>query len=222
MHGRGSALVLAMVAFGAPACDETDNPWDPERLAEIARSRGDAEGHERTGVYEGSYFPIDCPCEELNPALDLSLCTALGQLGTLGLAGTVQLEVIEADGQVRLATPDLVLEGVINEGLVPIYWGPIDAEGTLRGAGTLEVSNLLAQGRVQGLAEGEVNGTELQLDIRQRYAIQTEISLNPDEPTTIQNFECEEHISFELEWDRLPTPSDGSGGSDDNDDDSDG
>ncbi|MEM7158743.1 MAG: hypothetical protein AAF799_38230 [Myxococcota bacterium] len=211
MQWGRSALAFAMMAGSVSACDEPDDPWAPERLAEIARARGDAQGHERTGVYQGEYFAIDCPCEELDPALDLSLCTALDQLGTLGLPGTVQIELIEADGQVRLATPDLVLEGVVNEGLVPIYWGPIDTEGQLQGAGMLEVNSLLARGRVQGLAEGQVFEDQLQLEIRQRYALQTEVSLGADEPLTVERFECEEHISFDLQWDRLPTPTDDDG-----------
>lgn len=154
---------LALGCVIATACAEEPGPLDREVVAEIARSRGDAQGGERTGSYYASFDvgACDCPAD-----ITLPLCLSQEFADTFDL----ELRVVEGDGFLTMTMVDselLLLSGAIDEdgtatlGSVVIGFGYSTnlvvigrLDGEFEDDGTLTAT-------VQSSASGEFGGASL-------------------------------------------------------------
>ncbi len=201
---RCGSLSLLVLLTG---CYDGYDPLDPDLLAQIARSRGDAEGFERSGYYSGTYETIECGCEEYTSARALSLCFQVEQADQFGLQSAFPIQIVQADGTVRLL-PAVEGDGFSNGPLLPTFYGPLSADGTLQAAGILEADELVFVGRVLARIDGtfEGSGTEgtLRGEYQQRYILDF-IGLDVDlidvgQPATPDSVDCREVIEFDLSF----------------------
>ena len=205
---RGLALVLAAL----PGCYDGADPLDPQLLAEIARSRGDAEGISLSGFYRGEFEKIDCGCEDIPRAQQASLCTLIDNAGLFGMGGLFAVEVVQADGTLRIR-PE-VQDLLSGEFLAPTLYGPVSAEGDVVVAGVLRADALLVQGQVLGRADGTLTGppgaSVLEVDYQQRSTLDVITSDGgPDREISngVETIDCRERIAMDLTWfEGLPGP----------------
>lgn len=104
---------LAMVLLLGPACAQDPGPLDRETVAEIAKSRGDAQGGARTGTYLATLDIGDCDCPD-----EIGLVLCLSQEIT---DAQLELRVVEGDGFMTADLTGSELAGMS---------GAIDADGT--------------------------------------------------------------------------------------------
>jgi hypothetical protein len=202
--GAIGALTAAIVA---PGCRDEVDPLDPEVLAELARSRGDAQGIDRSGIYVGTFEVLHCGCGEIDTPYDVSLCTAAENL-PFGAPPLLQLELVQADGSVRiqaLALGDFFESEAV---LLPVFYGPLQADGRLSAGGVLQADALLVQGQVLGRIDGisefdDELGWGLVVEYQQRYAIELladpgvlDIGLDVES----QSVDCRERVGLDLRW----------------------
>jgi len=204
---------MGALALAAPGCYDGYDPLAPEVLAEVMRSRGDAQGFERSGVYEGSVEPLDCGCTDLDGGLTVSLCTALDDAAAFGLAN-LQLELVQAEGSVRLRALGLGGFFEAQAPLLPVFYGPLHADGSMSAAGVIEADVLAVQGQVLARIDGTIerDGDEWHLvaDYQQRYVV--ELVVPPDaldvgiaEGEEGRAIDCREHIGLDVRW-TAPSP----------------
>ncbi|MCA9711017.1 MAG: hypothetical protein KDK70_34565 [Myxococcales bacterium] len=107
---RLAAVLLGLLLSG---CYEGADPLDPAVLAEIARSRGDAQGLARSGLYVGDLEPMECGCDEYEAAQELSLCYLADLVGMFGQSNYFPLMLNQADGtvQIQIAPQNQVVGG---------------------------------------------------------------------------------------------------------------
>lgn len=201
---------LALALGTAPiACYDGFDPLDPERLAEIARSRGDALGIEWSGQYFGDAEPLECGCEQVDDADVLSLCGVVDQFGELGLPAAFPLTVVQADGtlQVFLLPPQQDVDGVSI--LNPTLYGPVHADGRVSAAGSLLGDGLLIRGqvlaRIDGTVTADAEGTRtLEAQIQQRYVVQLAQSVDSldigNDQAQFRDIDCRERVALDLRW----------------------
>ncbi len=157
-HLGAAALVLAS---GMIACADDEDPMGREAVAELARSRGDAQGGARTGTWATRFVEQSCVCPaELSNTV--ILCDADTTLGFI----PVMLRVVEGDGVVTL-TPDA--SSMFDFDLGGELSGPIDADGTF-GAGIVTIGvDVSASLVVTSRLEAEMTGDDtFEGDIRVR------------------------------------------------------
>jgi len=192
-----------------PGCHEELDPLDPEVLAEVARTRGDAQGIERSGIYVGMFETLECGCSGVDAAYDLSLCTAVERLEDLGLPPWLQLELVQADGSVRIQALGLADFFEAEASLLPSFYGPLHSDGRLSVAGVLQIDALVASGsvlgRIDGTSELEPEGWALVAEYQQRYAL--DLVIQPDvldfggeDEVEVQPVDCRERVSLDLRW----------------------
>lgn len=204
-------LGAAAAALALPGCYEGFDPLDPEVLAEVARSRGDAVGFERSGVYVGTFEVHECGCGEVDSRFDVSLCTTFERIEELGLPPVLELELVQADGTVRieaLGLGDFFEEQAL---LLPVFYGPVHADGRLAAAGVLQADAIAVQGQVLGRIDGtseQVAGEwALVAEYQQRYAV--DFITAPDvldigiEGESL-SVDCRERIGLDLRWTSPP------------------
>ncbi|MEM9460106.1 MAG: hypothetical protein AAGF11_38375 [Myxococcota bacterium] len=203
------ALALALPLGVTPVgCYDGFDPLDPERLAEIARSRGDAQGIAWSGQYVGEVEPLECGCQQVDDANVLSLCGVVDQFGELGLTAMFPLTVIQADGtvQVLLLPPDQDIEDVPI--LNPPLYGPLDADGRVSAGGSLLGDGLLVRGQVLARIDGTVTDAEgtptLDAELQQRYVVQLAQSVDSldigDDQAQFRDIDCRERVALDLRW----------------------
>lgn len=204
-------LGAAAAALALPGCYEGFDPLDPEVLAEVARSRGDAQGFERSGVYVGTFEVHECGCGEVDSRFDVSLCTTIERIEELGLPPVLELELVQADGTVRieaLGLGDFFEEQAL---LLPVFYGPLHADGRLAAAGVLQADAIAVQGQVLGRIDGtseQVAGEwALVAEYQQRYAVDfitapdvLDIGIEGDSLSV----DCRERIGLDLRWTSPP------------------
>lgn len=204
-------LGAATAALALPGCYEGFDPLDPEVLAEVARSRGDAQGFERSGVYVGTFEVHECGCGEVDSRFDVSLCTTIERIEELGLPPVLELELVQADGTVRieaLGLGDFFEQQAL---LLPVFYGPLHADGRLSAAGVLQADAIAVQGQVLGRIDGtseQVAGEwALVAEYQQRYAVDfitapdvLDIGIEGDSLSV----DCRERIGLDLRWTSPP------------------
>ena len=213
------AIGAAAAALGPTGCYEGFDPLDPEVLAEVARSRGDARGYDRSGVYAGTFEVHECGCGEVDSRFDVSLCTTIERLEALGLPPVLELELVQADGTVRieaLGLGDFFEEQAL---LLPVFYGPLHADGRIAAAGVLQADAIAVQGQVLGRIDGtlghddETDAWALVAEYQQRYAVDfitapdvLDIGIEGDS----LSIDCRERIGLDLRWASPPlAPIDG-------------
>jgi hypothetical protein len=203
-----TAALAAILTVGG--CYEGFDPLDPEVLAEVARTRGDAQGFDRSGVYMGPVEVLECGCTEdvMATGYELSLCGAFETLEMLGVEPELQLELVQADGTVRVRAVAFAI--VSGGGLLPVFYGPLDADGRISAAGVLQADAVAARGQVLGRIDGTLDGPDGQWmlvgEYQQRYAVDL-LSSRPDvldvgldEQGTTTSVDCRERLALELRW----------------------
>lgn len=145
------ALAIA-IGLGASACSHDEDPLGREAIAELARSRGTAQGGARSGLWNLRLVEQECTC----PADAGGMLVLCGADETLGFI-PVNMRAVEGDGVITLA-PD-VTSG-LNFGLPAELSGPIDADGSFAvGFVTLGLS-LNAELDVTSRLDAEMDGTD--------------------------------------------------------------
>lgn len=207
---------LSALALGG--CYQGYDPLDPEVLAEIIRSRGDAAGIERSGLYRGSFDVVSCGCEDEDIIFDITLCTNLNDLDDAGIDAPMDVTVIQADGSVRISEQNVQLLDALGDPLLPTFYGALDEDGSLSAAGVLQTDALLVEGQVLGRIDGSFDDDgELVLELQQRYRLSTEITSDAEGDQQWRDIDCREWI--ELDMQRIgspllplpPEPGDGKG-----------
>lgn len=212
---RKAPAALAMM-LGASGCYDGFDPLDPEVLVEIARSHGDAEGTDRSGIYFGTVEVIECGCLDVGAAADVSLCVRLEQVQALGVVTSTEIELVQADGTARLRAEGLgqAVEGA--DALVPVFYGPLDADGRISVAGIVQADALAVRGQVLGRIDGtlEPEGTSWRLDADYQLRYLVDLVAQPDvldldvEGQAL-SVDCRERLHLDLAWNRpLPVPLD--------------
>lgn len=201
------ALLAALAAV--PGCYEGYDRLDPDRLAEIIRSRGDAEGIARSGLYRGSFSVLSCGCDELATTFDVTLCSVVAELESFGLDDRFEVVVIQADGTVRITAQNVQLVSGLGEPLTPAFYGSLDADGTVEAAGILQSDALLVEGQVLGRVDGTLDEQGLRAELNQRYSLTTEVTPpNGDASSEAANVDCREWIELDLVLDGpVPPPA---------------
>jgi hypothetical protein len=199
----------ALAALAATGCPEDPDPLDPEVLTELARSRGDAQGIEHTGVYQGTFEVLECGCSELDVPFNPSLCASIEAAEAIGLPRVAELELVQADGTVRLRALGLGDFFEEQASLLPVFYGPLQADGRFSAAGVLEADALAVQGRVLGRIDGVIEPSDevwsLVGEYQQRYAVDLFASpdvldVGIDDSTSVQSVDCRERIAVDLRW----------------------
>jgi len=194
-HGLGAALVLAFF----PACAEDLAPLDPEVLAEITRTRGDAEGIELSGLYTGVFEPLECGCEDTELPVAFTLCETI-DIAPISTGSMLNVEVIQADGSVRITT----FPGLNNDSLglprVPTLYGPLMADGRVSAAGVVQADAVLLTGQFLSRVDGTLDEEGLELELQQRLAVSGNLTPILDGPRATQSVDCSERISMHLQW----------------------
>ena len=210
-----SRIVLALALASLGGCYQGYDPLDPELLAEIIRSRGDAAGLERSGQYRGTFEVLSCGCEVEDTTFDVTLCTGLTDLEEAGLSASFDLTVIQADGSVRLSEQNVQLLDGLGEPLLPTFYGSLDADGTVSAAGVLQTDALLVEGQVLGRVDGAFDDDGgLTLELQQRYRLRTDVTTPIDGEIELRDVDCREWLELDLMWialPPLPLPPDPSG-----------
>jgi hypothetical protein len=202
------ALTLGLAAGG---CYQGFDPFDPEVLEAVMRGRGDAEGLDRSGIYGGGEMTVlECGCRDTGAAVDVSLCTRLELAEAVGLPLPFDVELVQADGAVRI-------QALGGDGgslgqevpLVPTYYGSLWADGRLRAAAMLEADALVAQGQVLGRIDGTLlptpDGWQLEVQYQQRYVLDLVVGnealdfgfLGGVESVAV---DCRERLALDLRW----------------------
>jgi hypothetical protein len=207
---RWSRAIGGAVALAAGGCYDGFDPLDPEVLAEVARTRGDALGFERSGIYGGEIEVLDCGCYGALDAsgFDVSLCIALENLEMLGVPPMLDLEIVQADGTLRVRA--LRFGGFFDSQvqLVPVFYGPLHADGRMSAAGVLQADAITAQGQVLGRLDGTVELVDGEWafvgEYRQRYALDligmsAVLDFGVDDPE-VTSIDCRERIALDLRW----------------------
>ena len=200
--------MAALVLLG---CHEDLDPLDPEVLAEVARSRGDAQGFARSGVYVGTFELHECGCGNVDSRFDVSLCTTIERIEELGLPPVLELELVQADGTVRIEALGLGNFFEEQTPLLPAFYGPLHADGRLAAAGVLQADALAVEGQVLGRIDGtsELVAGEWALvaEYQQRYAVDfitapdvLDIGVEGDSLSV----DCRERIGLDLRWVSAP------------------
>lgn len=212
-HPHRCALVLA-VATGPVGCYEGFDPMDPQVLAEVARSRGDAEGIALSGVYAGNAETLECGCEQLESTGVLSLCMLVAQLPG---ETAPPLTVVQADGTVQILLRPAVLDDDDDDDVfIPTLYGPLDTDGRLSAAGTIQADGLVAQGQVLARLDGTLapddTVTALEVEYQQRTLVQVfetadGLKVIGTGDLEVQDIDCRERIGLDLVWiGDLPEP----------------
>jgi hypothetical protein len=102
-------------ALLASACADDPGPLDRSTIAAIAKSRGDAQGGERTGLYHATLEIGECDCPD---DLGFAVCLSKDLVESLG----VMFDVVEGDGFMAVRSDGLPREFGFS--------GAIDADGT--------------------------------------------------------------------------------------------
>ncbi len=190
-------IILGLICMATPGCYDGFDPLDPEVLAEIARERGDADGIGKTGVYRGTFDPIDCGCTQLVIGFDVSLCALIST--ATGFTDNLDVEVIQADGTVRITTLPLSFNGNTAEPLLlPTLYGPLDSDGTIAAGGVVQADSIVVGGQVYGRMDGTLVGETLEVDYRQRVVV--DVLGGADERAPIDSIDCRERIGMSLTW----------------------
>lgn len=189
-----AGLAASMVG----GCYQGYDPLDPEVLAEIIRSRGDAAGIELSGLYRGTFEVLTCGCAEEDTTYDVTLCTGLTELEDAGLGATFDVVVIQADGSVRLSEQNVQLLDGLGQPLLPTFYGSIDADGALSAAGVLQTDALLVEGQVLGRVDGTLDEDGLRVELQQRYRLQTDVTSLIDGEIELADVDCREWLELDL------------------------
>lgn len=207
--GAAAAALAAIVGVGG--CYDGVDPLDPEVLAEVARSRGDAQGFERSGIYAGTVEVLECSCDStlMDAGLDVSLCLSFDQLEMAGLPPTLDLEIVQADGTVRVRPLAFATVITADSQLLPVFYGPLHADGRLSAAGVLQSDVVAAQGQVLGRVDGTLERVDgqwgLVAEYRQRYAVDfitqpDVLDVAIDDEGTRTSVDCRERLALDLVW----------------------
>ena len=196
----GTLLGLALL----PACYQGYDPVDPETLAEIMRTRGDAEGIELSGLYRGRFDVLSCGCDQEMTTFDVTLCAALEEADRLGIETIFDVVVIQADGSMRVSEEGFEIDGNLGAPLLPTLYGPLDADGTLSIAGILQTDALLVEGQVLSRIDGTLDEDGLSGELQQRYHLSTDVTdgapieERPGGGSTPAEVDCREWIGLDL------------------------
>lgn len=155
------AVVLAVLV--AAACGDEAGPMDRSTIATIAKSRGDAQGGERTGIYAATFEVGDCDCPD---DIGINLCLSEEFADAIG----VTIHVTEGDGFMVLdvdQVPTLQLSGAIDDDgtatLGSVYVG-LDLDASLVILGRLDAEfdeDGTLTGQTSLRAQGELGGTPI-------------------------------------------------------------
>jgi hypothetical protein len=215
-------VVLPAVLAGAPGCYQGFDPLDPEVLAEVARSRGDAQGFEHSGVYVGTFEALECGCGDIDERFDVSLCNLIDSATAFGFEDGLDMELIQADGSVRIEA--LALSGFFEQqaALLPLLYGSLQADGRISSAGVLQADAIAVQGqvlaRIDGTLDGQAGAWALTVEYQQRYLLDLlgggggEEFVNDEEASVLASTDCRERVGLDLRWvspPLAPVPLDG-------------
>jgi hypothetical protein len=167
---------VAIAVLLATGCAEAAGPLDRSTIAEIARSRGDAQGSEHAGTWHAMLDVGECDCPT-----DAGTAACLSE-DIAELVG-VTMEIVEGDGfmLVRIdVLPQLELSGAIDaDGTMSLgsvyvgldldsslvllgrFDGEFDGSGGLTGVVSLRAEGELAGTPVSCGADAEIEATEL-------------------------------------------------------------
>ena len=128
MGGRGAAPWL--LALGAASgCEGDPGDLDPEVVAALSTTEGNAVGFQRTGSYRADLEVVECTgCEAILELGGQGACS-IGPFGAL----TDQVQALQTDGVLLLEYRDLY--GV----------GPLDTDGAFAVGSVADLSNALAE-----------------------------------------------------------------------------
>jgi hypothetical protein len=201
-------IVLPAVLAVAPGCYQGSDPLDPEVLAEVARSRGDAQGFEHSGVYVGTFEALECGCGGIDARFDVSLCALIDDAAALGFDDGLDMELIQADGSVRIEA--LALAGFFEQqaALLPLLYGPLQADGRISSAGVLQADAIAVQGqvlaRLDGTLDGQAGAWALTVEYQQRYVLDLlgggDEFIDDDVETVLATTDCRERVGLDLRW----------------------
>ena len=163
----------------------------------------------------GTFDVLECGCSDVETTYDVSLCTSIERLEAIGLPPVLQIELVQADGTVRVQALGLGDFFESEASLLPVFYGPLHADGRLSVAGVLELDVLVAQGkvlgRIDGTSEFDAGAWTLVAEYQQRYALelpsQSEVldfGVEGDAP--LQPVDCRERIDLDLRWISPPLP----------------
>ena len=155
---------------------------DPEVVAELARTPGDAEGYGYTGTIDGVLEEVDCPCLSDAAIEALSLCTVTGLTTSGRISG--QIDAVQTDGYIVVGLDRFVITGGL--------WD----NGTISAGSVSNLTSVVSKGYVITRADGELvenadGRPELELDIQHRITGELFLSLDPDVPESI---DCTERL----------------------------
>jgi hypothetical protein len=213
--GTATAVLASVLVTG---CYDGFDPLDPEVLAEVARTRGDAVGFERSGIYVGTFDVLECGCSGLDAQINVTLCTLIELQEQVGGTALADIEIVQADGTVRITA--LQFDGGFDASgpLLPVFYGPLQADGRVSAAGVLQADAIAVQGQVLGRVDGVVEREDdtwvFVAELQQRYAVDLlsgqdflDIGLEGGE---IQSVDCRERIALDVRWQTPPyVPIDG-------------
>jgi hypothetical protein len=205
-------VVLPVALAGAATgCYQGFDPLDPEVLAEVARARGDAQGFEHSGIYVGNFEALECGCAELEARVNVSLCTLIESANMIGLGMGLDVELVQADGSVRIEA--LSLAGFFEEQapLLPLLYGPLHADGRIAVAGVLQADALVVKGQVLARIDGTLDGPPgawvLDVEYQQRYVLdllaggaELGAEFGGDAEEVIGTTDCRERVGMHLQW----------------------
>ena len=219
------ACTALWLGLGGGGCYEGFDPLDPEVLAEVMRSRGDAKGGDHSGIYLGRFEALECGCSEVDAEYDLTMCTLIEQAEAIGLSALLDVQLVQADGTVRIQALSLGSQLESSALLLPVLYGPIHADGRLSAGGVLQADTVFIQGQVLGRFDGTLDGppgaATLELEYQQRYVLDLfgsdDVIGFYGEDVLLQSFDCRERIGLTLGWFASPDALPPGGGESDGD-----
>jgi hypothetical protein len=155
----------------------------------------------------GTFEALECGCADVGGRFDVSLCTLIEDAAALGFEDGLDVELIQADGSVRVEA--LALSSLFEEqaALVPLLYGSLHTDGRISSAGVLQADVLAAQGqvlaRLDGTLEGEPGAWTLVAEYQQRYVLDLlggDEFVSEEVDRVLQSTDCRERLSLDLRW----------------------
>lgn len=208
-----AGLVAGLMAGGG--CYDGFDPLDPEVLEEVVRTRGDALGVGHSGIYTGTFETLECGCPPIDPQLDVpygaTLCGLIEWTNTAGVDDLLRVEIVQADGSVRVRAQDLTASPEDQPLLLPVLYGPLGSDGQISAGGMLQANALIVQGearaRIDGTLDGEPGAGTLEVEYQQHNSVEligSDFGVVLDgfdrNDEVLQTLDCRERVALSLQW----------------------